>query len=641
MSTTTRKAETVEQQIKSEVPSHIIVESVQFEGPELIIYTETPKEFVSEPGLIGRLAHTVNKRITVSPAPGIKKSKQEAREIINTIVEEEAGISKINFYDETSEVIIEAAKPGMVIGRGGELIQKITTEIGWSAEVLRTPPIESNTVRNVRNFLTRERKERREILERVGRQIHREPTADETHTRVSTLGCCREVGRAAFVLSTGESRILVDCGYKPGSDGEVPYLQVAEGMTAGAHSLDAVVLTHAHLDHSAFVPLLFKYGYDGPVFCTQPTRDLLGLLTLDYLKVSRKQGNTPPYDSDHIQEALKHTITIDYDTITEIAPDTRLTFQNAGHVLGSAVSRFHVEGTDQDVVFSGDIHYDDTRLFNGASNQFPGADALIMESTYGKRNDVKEDQRTAEEQLKAAINETYRKGGKTLIPSFAVGRSQEIMLVLEEAMRNNEIPTMPIHLDGMIWEATAIHTAYPEYLRDEVKSRIFQQNGNPFLFEEFNHISDEEERQRITDGGPCIIVSTSGMVAGGPIMSWLKHIAPDPDSSLVFVGYQAANTLGREIQQGASQIEMDSRGYENTQKQQVPINMGVTSVSGFSGHGDREELMDFVGEMQPQPDTVLCVHGDEDSVDQLSSGIYHEFGIDSIAPKNLETHRFD
>ena len=641
MSTTTRKPETVEEQITAEVPSHITVDSVQFEGPDLIIYTTTPKEFSAEPDLIREIAHTVQKRITVRPAPSVKSSKDEARNIIEALVDEEAGITKINFYDETSEVIIEAANPGMVIGRGGSLIQEITTETGWTAEVLRTPPIASETVRNVRDFLTRNRDERREILERVGRQIHRDATADETFTRVTSLGCCREVGRAAFVLSTGESRILVDCGDKPGADGEVPYLQVPEGLTAGAHSLDAVVLTHAHLEHSAFIPLLFKYGYDGPVYCTQPTRDLLGLLTLDYLKVSKRQGNTPPYSSDHIEEAIKHTITVDYNTVTEIAADTRLTFQNAGHILGSAVSHFHVDGTEDDVVFSGDIHYDDTKLFNGAENSFPDADALIMESTYGKHDDIKDDQVNAEEQLKAAINETYERGGKTVIPAFAVGRSQEIMLVLEEAMRKGEIPKMPIHLDGMIWEATAIHTAYPEYLRSEVRKRIFQKNGNPFLFEEFNHIDGEDERQRVNDGGPSIIVSTSGMVAGGPIMSWLRHLAPDPDSSLVFVGYQAANTLGREIQQGADHIEMDSRGYNNNQQQRIPINFDVTSVSGFSGHGDRNELMGFVKEMSPQPDQVLCVHGDEDAVDQLSSGIYHELGIDTVAPKNLETYRFD
>jgi len=215
------------------------------------------------------------------------------------------------------------------------------------------------------------------------------------------------------------------------------------------------------------------------------------------------------------------------------------------------------------------------------------------------------------------------------------------MLVLEKAMRNGKIPKMPIHLDGMIWEATAIHTAYPEYLRSEIRQRIFQKNGNPFLFEEFNHISGEDERKRIKDGGPCIILSTSGMVSGGPIMSWIRHIAPDPKSRMIFVGYQAEGTLGRKIQRGqAQEVDVDNYGYGNAQ-QTIPLNWGVTSVSGFSGHGDREELMDFVGEMSPRPDKVLCVHGDPDSVDQLSSGIYHEFGIDTIAPNNLETYRFD
>ncbi len=332
-----------------------------------------------------------------------------------------------------------APKPGVVIGRRGSTLREITQEVGWTPEVVRTPPIESSTVENVRNFLKQEREDRRDILERVGRQIHREPMSDDEYVRITTLGCCREVGRAAFILSTPDTRILIDCGNKPGANGEQPYLDIPEAFGAGTNGIDAVVLTHAHLDHSALIPLLFKYGYDGPIYYTEPTRDLMGLLTLDHLDIAADDGRTPPYDSEMVREAIKHTIPLEYGDVTDIASDLELTLHNAGlfraHQCVTSTS-----ATAYNVAFSGDIHYDDTRLFDGAVNDFPRVETLVLESTYGGRNDYQTDQADSEEKLIEVINETYDRGGKVLIPAFAVGRSQELMLVLEEAMRYGDIP---------------------------------------------------------------------------------------------------------------------------------------------------------------------------------------------------------
>ncbi|SNZ12379.1 hypothetical protein SAMN06269185_1672 [Natronoarchaeum philippinense] len=639
MSSVDQQLDELRTEIKSELPSDISVSEVKYEGPELVVYTRDPKEFAQQGDLIRQLASKLRKRITVRPDPDVLAEPRDAREQILSVIPDDAGVSDLDFHKDTGEVVIEAEKPGMVIGRHGSTLREITKEVGWTPEVVRTPPIESSTVSNVRNFLKQERDERRDVLERVGRQIHREEMSDEEYVRITTLGCCREVGRAAFVLSTPETRILIDCGDKPGAEGEVPYLQVPEALGAGASNLDAVVLTHAHLDHSALLPLLFKYGYDGPIYTTEPTRDLMGLLQLDYLDVAAKEGRTPPYDSEMVREAIKHTIPLEYGDVTDIAPDVKLTLHNAGHILGSAVSHFHIGDGLYNVAFSGDIHYDDTRLFNGAVNDFPRVETLVLESTYGGRNDYQTDQDDAEQNLKRVIKETYEKGGKVLIPAFAVGRSQEMMLVLEEAMRSGDIPEMPVHLDGMIWEATAIHTTYPEYLRDELRDRIFHDDENPFLADQFNHIDGgEEERQQVADDGPCIILSTSGMVTGGPIMSWLRHLGSDADSTLTFVGYQAQGTLGRRIQNGWDEIPIDD---DDTGRQStLSLNMDVETVEGFSGHADRQGLENFVKTMNPRPEKVLCVHGDESSTQDLSSALYHDYNMRTFAPKNLETFRF-
>jgi len=642
MSSVEQQLDDLHEEITSELPNDISVSDVKYEGPELVVYTRDPKKFAQKGDLIRQLASKLRKRITVRPDPDVLSEPRDAREQIMNVIPEDAGVTDLDFHADTGEVVIEAEKPGMVIGRHGSTLREITQKVGWTPEVVRTPPIESSTVSNVRNFLKQERDDRRDVLERVGRQIHREEMSDEEYVRITTLGCCREVGRASFVLSTPETRILIDCGDKPGAEGEVPYLQVPEALGAGAQNIDAVVLTHAHLDHSALIPLLFKYGYDGPIYTTEPTRDLMGLLQLDYLDVAAKEGRAPPYDSEMVREAIKHTIPLEYGDVTDIAPDVKLTLHNAGHILGSAVSHFHIGDGLYNVAFSGDIHYDDTRLFNGAVNDFPRVETLVLESTYGGRNDYQTDQEDSERKLKEVINETYEDDGKVLIPAFAVGRSQEMMLVLEEAMRSGDIPTMPVHLDGMIWEATAIHSTYPEYLRDDLRDRIFHDDENPFLADQFNHIDGgEEERREVADGEPCIVLSTSGMIEGGPIMSWLRHFGSDPDNTLTFVGYQAQGTLGSRIQSGWDEIPIDDRGNGGRRGgDTLTLKMDIETVDGFSGHADRQGLENFVKTMNPRPEKVLCVHGDESSVQDLSSALYHDYNMRTFAPKNLETFRF-
>lgn len=300
------------------------------------------------------------------------------------------------------------------------------------------------------------------------------------------------------------------------------------------------------------------------------------------------------------------------------------------------MSHFHIGDGFYNVVFSGDIRYRSTRLFNGSVNDFPRVETLVMDPTYGGRNDYQTDQQDSERQLKQVINETYEREGKVVIPSFAVGRSQEIMLILEEAMRTGAIPMMPVHLDGMIWEATAIHTAYPEYLCDNLQNYILHKNENPFFADQFNHIDGgEDERQAVADSGPCIILSTSEMVTGGPIMSWLDHLGSDPDTTLAFVSHQAQGTLGRRIQAGRTEIPRPGEP-----RKTLRLNLNVEMIDGFSGHADREGLMEFVDTMNPRPEKILCVHGDERSVEDLLSGLYHEYGIRTFAPQNLETFRF-
>ncbi len=628
--------EELKAKISKKLPAGVTISLIEFEGPELVIYTPEPKKLADNGDVIRNLAKDLRKRLVVRPDPGVLADPDVVIEMIGKIVPEDAGITSHYFDPDTGEVIIEAEKPGIVIGRHGSTLREITREIGWTPKVVRTPPIKSSTVKNIRQYNRDHKEERKALLKTIGRKIHREVSAKDKWVRVTALGGCREVGRSCFMLSTPETKVLIDCGVNVGSDDNAtPYLYIPE--VSPISQIDAVVLTHAHLDHSGLIPLLYKYGYEGPVYCTPPTRDLMALLQLDFIDVAAKEGKTIPYESSMIRETLKHTITLNYGDVTDIAPDMKLTLHNAGHILGSSVVHFHVGDGLYNIAFTGDHKYEKTRLFDPAVNSFPRIETIITESTYGGSKDMQPSRREAENRLKDIVKETIARGGTVLIPAFAVGRSQEVMLVLEEIIRKGFIDdNIPVYLDGMIWEATAIHTTYPEYLNGELKNLIFHKGMNPFLADCFEQVDSVEKRKDIlTNPRPGVILATSGMLNGGPIMEYLRAYGPDEKNALVFVGYQAEGTMGRRLQKGWSEVPV----YNNGKSDIIKINLQVQTVDGFSGHSDRRQLMDYIKKMKPRPEHILTEHGDEKSCLDLASSIYRKYRIETRAPMNLETIR--
>lgn len=616
--------------INSKVPSGITVSEVEFEGPELVIYTDDPKKFADQADLIKILARDLRKRIVVRP--NILEDPERAAEQIYAVVPENGGITDLFFDPDTGEVLIEAEKPGVVIGKNGVTLREITKNIGWTPKVVRTPPIESVTVKQIRQYLRSVKDERKELLRTIGRRIHRDSISmsKDQWVRVTTLGCCREVGRAAFLLSTPESKILIDCGEKPSNSNGYPFLGVPEIQPL--NTLDAVVITHAHLDHCALVPLLFKYGYDGPVYSTPATRDLSAMLQLDYIEVMSKESEKIPYSSNEVKTYIKHSITLNYGNVTDIAPDIKLTFHNAGHILGSAIAHFHIGEGLYNIAFTGDFNYGKTRLFGPAVSQFPRLEALFIESTYGGSHDNQPTRKDAEDKLYDVITSTIERGGKVIIPAFAVGRSQEVMLALEEGVRQERIPKVKVYLDGMIREATAIHTTYPEYLNIDLRNLIFKEGMNPFLSDCFVQVDSSELRDKVIEGEPSVIITTSGMLNGGPVMEYLKNLASDERNSLVFVGYQADGTMGRRIQKGWREIPIGRR-------ETIVINLEIVTVDGFSGHSDRRQLMNYVSHLQPRPEKIFTVHGDENKTIDLASSVYKKFHVETHSPMNLETYR--
>jgi KH/beta-lactamase-domain protein len=623
----------IKKKVRELVPSNIRIKDIEFEGPLLVVYIQNPQELAGI-DIVKKLAKELRKRIVIRPDPKILKPKNEAKEIIMKIVPEEAKISSIEFDEENGEVIIEAEKPGVVIGRQGITFREIMKETGWSPRVVRTPPIKSNVIESIRTYLTSVKEERQSELRKIGERIHRKILPDGNWVRVTFLGGCREVGRSCYLLQTRYSKVLIDCGVNVSNISETPYLYLPEVQPLD--SLDAVVITHAHLDHCGLVPLLYKYNYRGPIYVTPPTRDLMVLLQLDFIEVAGREKEAI-YSSAMVREALKHTITLNYGEVTDISPDLRLTFYNAGHILGSAIAHFHIGEGLYNIAFTGDFKFEKTRLFDKTVTNFPRLEALIMEATYGGVNDFQPSRTEAEQRLIEIINQTVEKGGKVLIPTFAVGRSQEVMVVLEEAIRERKLKEVPIYIDGMIYEATAIHTAYPEYLNSELRDMILYNGINPFISDSFVRVDSAEKRDSvINDPSPCVILSPSGMLNGGPVMEYFKHLAEDEKNTIVFVGYQAEGTLGRKVQKGWKEIPFPTNG----RREVIDVKMRVETVDGFSGHSDRKQLLNYVKFLNPKPSKIVTVHGDEMKCVELASAIYKTYKIETRAPLNMETVRF-
>ncbi len=615
----------------------------EYEGPDIAVYVKNIAAVYGNDSIVRNISATIKKKLIVRSDPSELIDVEKATEIIRRLIPKEAGINDIHFILEFGEVSIEALKPGIVIGKGGSTLKSIVAETHWVPKILRTPTINSDVIKGVRQLLYKESEFRKKFLNSVGKKIN-QPIMKSEWIKVTALGGFREVGRSSLLLETNHSKILIDCGINPepgikgadaaqnGENRAYPYLDSAN---ITLNDIDAIILTHAHMDHIGFVPYLFKYGYDGPVYCTPPTRDLAALLLYDYLKLIQRSGGTPLYDEKDVRKMLTHMIVRDYNEVTNVTDEIKLTYHNAGHILGSALVHLHIGEGMYNIVYTGDIKYGFTRLFDFADTRYPRIDSLFIESTYGGQNDIMPNRQVSETVLMETIKKTIDEGGKVLIPLFAVGRSQDIMVVLDEYANSDPRYKIdaPIYLDGMILEASAIHTAYPEYLKQSLQHKILS-NRSPFESEIFEIAKGE--RSEILEKGPAVILASGGMLNGGVSLEYFKAMAEDPKNTLIFVGYNSAFSLGRRVQNGLKEIALPD---EDGKMSLIKINMQVKTIEGFSGHSDRKQLMHFVQDLRPLPKKIFTMHGEESKCEDLARGLESRIRVETRAPMNLDSIR--
>jgi hypothetical protein len=436
-----------------------------------------------------------------------------------------------------------------------------------------------------------------------------------------------------MLIQTPNSKVLMDCGVDVSSrdENKFPLFNIPE-FDIG--QIDAVILSHAHLDHSGLVPYLYKMGYKGPLYLTEPTRDISALLALDFIGVAYKQAVKPLFSSVNVKDMVKHSIALNFNEVTDITPDIRLTFYNAGHVLGSAMVHLNIGNGAHNLLYTADFKYGKTRLLDPAVTKFPRVESIITESTYGAKKDILPPREESEKEFIGMIKETIENDGKVLLPELGLGHAQETMLRMNQAMKEGEIKKVPIYVDGMIWDINAIHTAYPDFLSANVRNQIFQEN-NPFLSDVFSRVGSPHERRDVIQGGPCIVIATSGMLMGGASVEYLRHFADNPKNLILLSCYQGPGSPGRQIQEGDKVITMPDNG------ERIELKAKAVLFTGMSPHAGRNEIINFFNNLRPKPKRIIVNHGEISKSLDLASSLYKLHRVETNVPRLLETLRLN
>jgi metallo-beta-lactamase family protein len=463
--------------------------------------------------------------------------------------------------------------------------------------------------------------------------------------KISFLGATGTVTGSKFLLETCGKKLLIDCGLFQGM--KKNRLKNWEPFPVPPSEIDAVILTHAHIDHCGYLPRLTKEGFKGPIYCTHTTHEFCKLLLLDSAHLqeedarwankkgfSKHKPALPLYTTPDAEKCLKQFVSQKYGKSLNLADGLRVKFRDAGHILGSAFAEFKVtQGeTVRKILFSGDIGGPNRPILNDPV-QVREVDYLIVESTYGNRLHG-DNQTNREEELAKAINESVERSGVLLIPAFAVGRTQELLFHIRELESSGAIPTLPVYIDSpMAINATKITQEMQSGY--DFTARMLILDGHDILRTGNLNIAKSVDESKALHNikGPAIIISASGMLAGGRILHHLKHRLSKPENTLLFVGYQAEGTRGRALQGGKTEIKIHG--------QMVPVKAHIETISGFSAHADYREILAWLMGFNRAPKQTFVVHGEPEASQGMHDKIKDQLGWSATIPEQGQSFELD
>jgi uncharacterized protein len=600
--------------ILQSLPHEASLTKIEYEGPCIALYSKNPSYLLQNSQLVLNMVNSIKKRIVIRTDESLRLSQDESIKVIANTIPIEAGVAGTFFDDVLGEAVIFAKKPWTILHGGGDF--DLTEKIGWKIRVRKAPqnmlPFET-LYKTLANAVSQRLKFYRE----VGDKIFRPKLTEQAEASLLTLGGFAETGRSCMLLETSESKIVLDCGVNASAKDPLAATPRFDIAGISMEDIDAVVLSHAHLDHTGFLPALFKYGYTGPVYCTEPTLLLMSMLQRDYL---RHSGNSAFYSEPDIDSAVTHTITLMHGIVTDISPDVKMVLSNSGHIIGSTSIHLHIGNGQHNLVYTSDMKFGRTLTLENASWNFPRVETMIIESTYGGKEDIMCPREQAEDNLASAVERTVKAGGHVLLPVPAVGISQELILILDRFTKAGRLQTKVL-VEKIISEATAVYEAYPEFLSKDFGKSILESETSHFG-SQFSIVQSET----LNPSEPAVVLAPSSMLIGGPSVGYLKQIANDPKSMVIMLSYQSLETPGRALLEGARQITIGGGG------ETIELECQVERIDGLGSHSDYNQLMAYVMRLRPKLRRVLVNHGERPKAQNLASMINKQFRIQTQHP---------
>ena len=512
--------------ILKNLPKESGLTKIEYEGPSIALYSKNPKFLIENSQIISNIVNTIRKRVVIRTDESIRKSRKDSTNIIEKSLKSlDADIKGIIFDEALGELTIFLNNSFEVQNKiENTILFDLVNQTGWKIN-LRKSPIKLSIIQFIDKVLNNSIDYRIKFYKELGEKLFRPKLSNSCEASIITLGGFGEIGRSCFLVITKESKVLLDCGINILEEKPLNYFPRFDITGFPLDEIDAVIITHAHIDHTGFLPYLFKYGYRGPIFCSEPTLPLMTLLFLDYHK------NHELYAEEDIENVIIHTMPLSIGIVTDISPDIKLLLSNSGHILGSVTCHLHIGNGEHNLVYTGDLKFGKSNLLDNASWNFPRVETLIIEGTFGSK-DLPHKRDETDPKLIESINQTLRENGRVLIPVPIIGLSQELIYTLTKYQEEGILDKCEIFVDKSILDATHIYEIYYEYLGKEIKTKVLNENTAIFNFENLKPLNSKSKVDK-----PGIILVASSMLKGGLSVKFLKQIHNDPLSKIIFLSY--------------------------------------------------------------------------------------------------------
>jgi uncharacterized protein len=606
--------------ILQSLPRESSLTKIEYEGPNIALYSDNPAYLLERSQIISNMVNTLKKRIVIRTDESIRKQERETLEMLKETISKEIGIDNTFFDHALGEAVIYVQSPLRLTSAIEDSNYKVVEETGWKIK-FRKKPSNMWVMESIHKILSATADERIQFYKDVGERIFRSKLDDSpAEASVFTLGGFAEMGRSAILLSTHESKILLDSGLNLFAKEYMDMFPRLDISGIGINDLDAAVVSQAHLSHSGFLPFLFKYGYEGPVYCSEPT---LALMNLEQANYVRRSGDDAIYSFSDIDRLVVHTIPLNFNFVTDISPDVKLTLTNSSHILGSSMMHLHIGNGDHNIVYTGEMRFRDSVLFNKPNSNFPRVETLIIESTYGSKENIFPEYELAVQHFVDSINSALTSGGTVLIPTPNIGLAQEILILLDRQIDLGRIIKVDVLVEKAIADVSAIHEVYSDYLSGEMNNQVNQGDKNPFQSKYFTIVESH-----LLGSEPAIIISPLFTMDGGPSLHYLKQLSHREENKIILTSYQMPGSIGRYIQEGGRQISING--------QEIKLHFTVEIMEGLDIHSDYGQLIGFVSRLRHKLRRVLVNHGERSRVQNLATSINRMLKIQTQHPLILE-----